>query len=186
MNTHIIKRALPLLIGLSIGGVALAQTTPAPTKTVEQTTTRQTTTKAAVPTTRDTTTTTTTATTFPKPAHALSEAAIKGHIASAGYKEVKNLRFDDGVWKAKARGGNDNWVKIKVGPVTGKVYPADAPSKLNKSEIKAKLTAQGYENVRDVEFDNGLWEADARTHQGKKVDLLADPDNGDVVARSND
>ncbi|HEX7370977.1 MAG TPA: PepSY domain-containing protein [Rhodanobacteraceae bacterium] len=186
MKTSIAKRVLPLLIGLSIGGVALAQTTPDATQTVKQTTTRQTTTQTAVPAMHDTTTTTTTTMTFPKPENALGEDAIKNHIAEAGYKEVKGLEFKNGVWEAKARGGNDKWVKIKVGPVTGKVYSEDAPSKLTKSEIKAKLAAQGYENISDVDFDNGLWSADAETTHGKDVDLLVDPDNGDVVARSND
>ncbi|MGH8145145.1 MAG: PepSY domain-containing protein [Rhodanobacteraceae bacterium] len=117
---------------------------------------------------------------------ALSESTIKSHIADAGYKEVKGLKFDDGVWEAKARGGNDKWMRIKVGPTTGKVYQADAPSKLNENEIKAKLTAQGYQNVHDVEFDDGLWKADAKSPRGEKVDLLVDPDNGSVVASEPD
>lgn len=117
---------------------------------------------------------------------ALSESQIKSDIANVGYKEVKGLKFDDGVWKAKARGGNDKWVRIKVGPTTGKVYQADAPSKLNKNEIKAKLTAQGYQNVHDVKFDDGLWEADAKSPSGETVDLLVDPDNGSVVASEPD
>ncbi len=132
------------------------------------------------------TTTTTTTATFPKPAGALSEDAIKGHVAQAGYKEVKGLEFKDGVWQAKARGGNDKWVRIKVGPVSGKVYQADAPSKLNADEIKAKLTAQGFQNIDHVKFDDGLWSADAKDSNGKDVDLLVDPDDGSVVARSQD
>lgn len=130
--------------------------------------------------------TTTTTTTISAPAGALTESQIKSDIANAGYKEVKGLKFDDGVWKAKARGGNDNWVRIKVGPTTGKVYQADAPSRLNKDEIKAKLTAQGYQNVDDVEFDDGLWSADARSPEGKKVDLLVDPNDGSVVSVKQD
>jgi hypothetical protein len=90
------------------------------------------------------------------------------------------------VWQAKARGGNDNWVSIKVGPTTGKVYQADAPSRLNADEIKAKLTSQGYQNIHDVEFDEGLWSADAKDPQGQDVDLLVDPDDGSVVASDHD
>jgi Peptidase propeptide and YPEB domain len=120
------------------------------------------------------------------PAGALSEDAIKADIASAGYKEVKGLKFKDGVWQAKARGGNDNWVRIKVGPSTGKVYQADAPSTLNADEIKAKLTAQGYQNIGHVKFDDGLWSADAKNAQGQDVDLLVDPNDGSVVAVEQD
>ncbi|MGH8212945.1 MAG: PepSY domain-containing protein [Rhodanobacteraceae bacterium] len=135
-------------------------------------------------TTRQTTTTTTT--TFQKPSGALDEDAIKGDIAQAGYKEVKGLEFKNGVWEAKARGGNDNWVRIKVAPLTGTVYEADAPSKLNEDEVKAKLSAQGFQNVDDVEFDDGLWSASAQDSSGHDVDLLVDPNDGSVVAKSQD
>lgn len=47
-------------------------------------------------------------------------------------------------------------------------------------------TAQGHQDVHDVKFDHGLWEADARNPDGKKVDLLADPDDGSVVAIGQD
>lgn len=114
-----------------------------------------------------TTETTTTTTTINTPAKALSESTIKSDIAEAGYKEVKGLEFKHGVWQAKARGGNDKWTSIRVGPTTGKVYEADAPSRLNKNEVKAKLTAQGYENIDDVEFDDGLWSAERRVRKAR-------------------
>lgn len=162
------KRIIPLLIGLSIGSAAFAQDT--------------------MPATASSTTTTTVTTTFSStpPTGAMTEDAIKADIAKAGYKEVKDLEFKDGVWQTKARGGNKNWVELKVGPVSGKVYSEDAPSKLNEDEIKAKLTAQGYANIGHVKFDDGLWSADAQTRQGKDVDLLVDPDDGSVVAKSQD
>lgn len=165
-----IRRILPLLIGLSICGAASAQTTPA--------------THSATSTTQTTTTTTTWSSR--RPAGALSEATIKGAIASAGYKEVKGLEFKDGVWRCKARGGDKKWAKLAVGPVNGTVYPADAPSKLNKDEVSAKLAGAGYQNVKDVEFDGGLWSAEAKTPHGDDVDLLVDPNNGKVVATSHD
>jgi hypothetical protein len=129
-----IKRILPLLIGLSVCSVALAQDVPA--------------TAQSKTTATQTTTTTVTKWTAHPPAGALSEDAIKGAIATAGYKEVKGLEFEDGVWRSKARGGNKSWSKLSVGPVNGKVYPADAPSKLNEDEVKAKLAAAGYQNVK--------------------------------------
>ncbi len=166
-----IKRMLPLLIGLSVCSVALAQDVPA----------------TAQSTTRATQTTTTVTTWTPRPpVGALSEDAVKTAIANAGFKEVKGLEFKDGVWRSKARGGNKTWVKLAVGPVNGKVYPGNAPSRLNKDEVKAKLAAAGYQNVKDVEFDDGLWSADADTARGGDVDLLVDPNDGSVVAKSHD
>lgn len=159
MRKHILAAALSATLSLA-GTAALAQATPPP----------GTLTHAATG----------------APAGALDESAIKAHIAGAGYQEVKGLEFKDGVWQAKARGGNDKWTHIKVGPMTGKVYPSDAPSRLNKDEVKAKLTAQGFQNIGHVDFDDGLWSADAENAQGHDVDLLVDPDDGTVVAVNQD
>lgn len=161
MHKHTLAAALSATLLLA-GGAAFAQDAPMQT------------------------TTTTTTTRVGSPTGALSESAIKADIANAGYQEVKGLKFKDGVWQAKARGGNDKWVHIKIGPTTGKVYEADAPSRLNKDEIKAKLTAQGYQDVDDVDFDDGLWSADAKNPQGEKVDVLVDPNDGSVVAVKQD
>jgi len=165
-----IKCMLPLVIGLSVCSVTLAQDMPA---TAQSTASATQTTTVATWTARP-------------PAGALSEDAIEGAIASAGYKEVKGVKFKDGVWRGKAQGGNKTWPKLAVGPVNGRVYPADAPSKLNKDEVKAKLAAADYQNVKDVKFDDGLWSAEAKTAQGSDINLLVDPNDGSVVAKSHD
>ena len=162
MEKHVLSAALATSL-LCAGGMAFAQNAPV-----------------------QATQTTTTTTTVETSSNALTEDQIKTDIGNAGYKEVTGLEFKNGVWMAKARGGNDNWVRIRIGPITGKVYQADAPSRLNQDEIKAKLTAAGYQNVHDVEFDDGLWSADAKSPQGDDVDLLVDPDDGSVVASQHD
>ena len=166
-----IKRVLPLLIGLSVCSLAFAQDMPASAHSATTTT--------------QTTTTVSSWTTQP-PSGAMTEEGIKTAIANAGFKEVKDLKFKDGVWRSKARGGNKQWVKLAVGPVNGKVYVDDAPSRLNKDEVSAKLAAAGYQNVDDVVYEHGLWSADAKTAHGQDVDLLVDPDDGSVVAKSRD
>jgi hypothetical protein len=170
-----IKRMLPLLIGLSAFGVASAQDLPAATQSVS----------GSTQTTQTTTTSVTTWTAKP-PMGALTEDAIKTAIANAGYKEVKDLEFKDGVWRTQARGGNKQWAKLAVGPINGRVYPADAPSKLNENEVSAQLAAAGFQNVKHVKFEDGLWNAEARTTRGNAVNLKVDPNDGSVVARSHD
>ena len=166
-----INRILPLLMGLSVFSVAFAQDMPATAQSVASAT--------------QTTTTVTTWTAQP-PTGALSEDAIKTAIANAGYQEVKDLKFKNGVWRSRARGGNKNWVELAVGPVNGKVYPADAPSRLNEDEVNAKLTAAGFKKIKRVKFEGGLWSADAKTGRGSDLNLLVDPNDGSVVARSHD
>lgn len=121
-----------------------------------------------------------------RPTGALGEDAIRAAIARAGYTEIRKLKLDDGVWEAKARRGTGPWRELKIGPVTGKIYPEDAPSRLNADEIKARLAAAGYSNIHDVKFDDGLWSVDAVDPHGRNMDLLVDPDNGSVVAAEPD
>jgi len=165
------KRMLPLLLGLSVCSAAMAQNAP---------------TTAPAPATVPTQLTTTTVTWATPASGALTQDAIETSIANAGYKEVEGLAFKDGVWRTKARGGNKKWSKLAVGPITGRVYPADAPSALNADEVKAKLTAAGYQNPSDVKFDDGLWSVSAKSPQGSDIHLLVDPTDGSVVAQSRD
>lgn len=194
MHKHILSLAIVASIGLIASGASFAQATTTSSTTDQngKTTTSSTSTSSNGMSGMDMdmgakkTTTTTTTMHFSKPANALSEDAIKADIARAGYKEVKDLEFKDGVWQTKARGGNKQWEELRVAPVTGKVYAEDAPSKLTEDEVKAKLTAAGYTNIGHVKYDDGLWHADAETRGGKDNDLLVDPDDGSVVAKSDD
>ncbi|MEO6076582.1 MAG: PepSY domain-containing protein [Dokdonella sp.] len=120
------------------------------------------------------------------PSIALTEAEVGSKIAGAGFKEVKGLKVDNGVWKADARGGDEKWVAVFVHPLTGKVFQEGSPSKLTEEDIKAKVTAAGYQNIKDVEYKNGLWTADAETGKGNNVDLVIDPDDGSVINAAND
>ncbi|WP_369978809.1 PepSY domain-containing protein [Xanthomonas bundabergensis] len=52
--------------------------------------------------------------------------------------------------------------------------------------MTAALTAAGYTQVHDVHYDEGLWEAQARTSTGQRVELRADPGDGSVVSAQED
>jgi hypothetical protein len=118
------------------------------------------------------------------PETALTQEQVESDIANAGFKEVKNLTFKDGIWKADARGGEKEWVAIFVHPLSGKIFQEGKPSPLNKQEVEAKITAAGYQNVEDVEFKDGLWTAEAENGKGAEVDLLVDPDDGSIIGEA--
>lgn len=48
------------------------------------------------------------------------------------------------------------------------------------ADVEAKLRAAGYAEIRDVEFDGGLWEADVRRADGRWGDIAVDPATGEV------
>lgn len=120
------------------------------------------------------------------PTGAVGADAIRTAIIKAGYVDIRHLHFDDGVWEAKARDAKGHRVELRIGAMTGKVYPEHASPRLSRAQVTAKLRASGYRNVHDVEFDDGLWEADAIDSRGRRVDVLVDPDDGSVVTSSPD
>ena len=60
----------------------------------------------------------------------------------------------------------------------GQVAAAD--DAMTAPQVRAALEAQGYTKVNDVEFDDGMWTADARSADGQRVELRIDPATGKV------
>lgn len=124
----------------------------------------------------------------------LSAAQVRTALAALGYTSIKDIEFDDGVWEAEARNARGQSVELIVHPVTGAVLAetpdgAGAPPTINSltaAQIRAALTAAGYTQIRDLEFDDGFWEADARNPQGRSVELTIDPATGAVIREKND
>jgi len=58
--------------------------------------------------------------------------------------------------------------------------PAIAQDAMTAAQVRAKLQAQGYTNINDVEFEDGMWTADARSADGNRVDVSIDPKTGNV------
>lgn len=51
---------------------------------------------------------------------------------------------------------------------------------ISARDVHDALAAQGYTDIEDVEFDDGMWEAEARRDDGRKIDLRIDPRTGAV------
>jgi len=56
-----------------------------------------------------------------------------------------------------------------------------AASGLSAAEVQRRMQDAGYADVRDLEYDDGRWEADATTSAGARVDLTLDRDGNVVV-----
>lgn len=55
----------------------------------------------------------------------LGEADIRASLAAAGYTNVHDVKFDDGVWKADANAPQGGEVDLKMDPATGEVIGID-------------------------------------------------------------
>jgi hypothetical protein len=49
---------------------------------------------------------------------------------------------------------------------------------LNQQQISAQLSQQGYTDIHDLTFDDGVWSARARSGNGERVKLRVDPITG--------
>ncbi|HBK45707.1 MAG TPA: peptidase propeptide and ypeb domain-containing protein [Xanthomonadaceae bacterium] len=51
---------------------------------------------------------------------------------------------------------------------------------LTSAQVQELLTAKGFKKVHDVKFEDGLWEADATSGDGKALDLKIEPVSGRI------
>lgn len=112
---------------------------------------------------------------------ALNQQEISAHLTQQGYTDVHDLKFDDGVWSARARSGNGQRVTLRVDPLTGHAYPDKQVSPMSEADIRSALSVQGYTDVHDVDFDHGIWTVKAKNPAGAKVGLKIDAQSGRVI-----
>jgi len=117
---------------------------------------------------------------------ALTEHEVREKLAEQGYTKVNDVKFGDGVWKADARSADGNRMEVRIDPKTGKVYPNTQTAQLNEKDVRAQLAAAGYTNVHDVDYEDGIWNAEADDPSGKDVELKIDPNTGKVIGTEKD
>ncbi|MFC5436848.1 PepSY domain-containing protein [Rhodanobacter umsongensis] len=57
---------------------------------------------------------------------------------------------------------------------------AAAQQAMTEPQVHSKLAEQGYTKVHDVKFKDGMWRAEARSADGKRVNLRIDAASGEV------
>ncbi|ATD68621.1 peptidase M4 [Luteimonas chenhongjianii] len=118
---------------------------------------------------------------------AMTATQVRAALTEGGYTEIEDVEFEEGVWKADAKDATGNKIDVRLDPATGRIYPETAgASNLGEADIRAKLTAAGYTRIKDVEFDDGLWKAEADNAEGQRMDLKLDPQDGRIISQSRD
>lgn len=108
-------------------------------------------------------------------------------LKAAGYADVRDVEFDDGLWEAEVRGRDGRWHDVAVDPATGEVMDdRGGRSLLSARDVVARLTAAGYTDVHDLDLDDAVWEADARTADGRRVELRINAHTGRVLSEEID
>ncbi|NUO73843.1 MAG: PepSY domain-containing protein [Frateuria sp.] len=112
---------------------------------------------------------------------AMTEAQVRETLIHQGYTKIDDVKFDDGLWHAKARSADGSHVKLRIDPKSGEVYPDKEVSRLSEDDVRAALATQGYTHVHDVDFDDGVWKAKARDKNDHRVKVTVDPTSGRVI-----
>lgn len=120
-----------------------------------------------------------------KPATSLTEPQVRELLTQQGYTRVDDLEFENGMWETDATSADGNHVDVRV-DAGGKVYAEDVVSNLTAEDVKAKVTAAGYSKVHDVDYDDGVWKADAERDDGKNIEVRVDAKDGRILAVDND
>lgn len=123
----------------------------------------------------------------------MSAYQVRTSLEAKGYRKIDDIEFDDGLWTAEGLELIGTRLEMVLHPVTGEVIHATredgsgAPvGTLNAQQISAALQAAGYHGVRDLDFDEGVWEADAINAAGQRVELTIDPHSGGVLREQLD
>ena len=119
------------------------------------------------------------------PPASLTEPQVRELLTKAGYTRIDDLEFEDGMWETDATSADGNRIDLRV-DAGGKVYAEDVVSNPTAEDVKAKVAAAGYSKVHDVDYDDGVWKADAERDDGKNVEVRVDAKDGRILAVEND
>ncbi|GGD50722.1 PepSY domain-containing protein [Pseudoxanthomonas indica] len=117
---------------------------------------------------------------------ALTEPQVRALLAEQGYTRIDDLDFEDGMWETDATSANGDRVDVRVNPATRDIKAEKLVSKFSENDIKAKLAAAGYSKVHDIDFDDGVWKAEAERADGNDVEIHLDATTGAVIHVEND
>lgn len=121
-----------------------------------------------------------------KAPEALTEPQVRALLTEQGYTRIDDLDFEDGAWETDATSADGNRVDVRIDPTTRQVQADTLVSTLSEEDVKARLAAAGYSKIHDVDFDDGVWKAEAERADGNDVEIHLDPKDGRIVHVEND
>jgi uncharacterized membrane protein YkoI len=116
-----------------------------------------------------------------------SADAVISALNGAGYAEVRDVEQDDGLWEAEVRGADGRFRDLHIVSATGEILDPDGDrTVLTADEVRSRLEAEGFKNVKDLDLDEAVWEAEADAADGSRVDLVINGFDGSVIESEND
>lgn len=117
---------------------------------------------------------------------AMTAQDVRATLTAQGYTGINDVEFSDGMWEADAQSADGNHLEVRIDPRTGAVYPDEQVAQMSEADVRAQLAAGGYVNVHDVDYEDGIWNAEADDAQGRDLELRIDPATGEVIGQEKD
>lgn len=122
----------------------------------------------------------------PVVAQAPGSADIVAIVKTQGYTDVDSLVMGaEGLWHAQAREDDGTWREVRIDPNNGRVL-SGLESALDEDDVRERVLARGFTEVREVNWNDGVWEVEAETPTGQIVDLMLEPEDAEVMAEVAD
>lgn len=119
-------------------------------------------------------------------AQAPGTADVVAIVKTQGYTDVDGLVMGpEGLWHARAREDNGTWRDVRIDPNNGRVVTG-LDTTLDEDDVRERVLARGFTEVREVDWNDGVWEVEAITPTGQRVDLMLEPEDAEVMAEVSD
>lgn len=123
----------------------------------------------------------------PTPVAATASATdVVRTLEAAGYRDIRGLELDDGLWEADAISPRGFAIELTIDPATGRILDPEPAGGVSAEQVRASLSQQGYSDIRALELDGSRVETEARDAQGQWVELELDAITGAVLSAERD
>lgn len=113
-------------------------------------------------------------------------SAVLRNLQASGYVAIKEVRLEDGFYKAEAINAQGKKIDVRIDPETGKIVEPKSPQPAAVIDIITavnKVEAAGYHGIYKIEAEDGKYDVKALDQNGKNVHLKVDAQTGKVTKK---
>lgn len=129
-----------------------------------------------------------------------TSSEVAERLDDEGFDDIRVLEFDGLLWHAEAVDSNGQSVAVRINPASGEINTSTmhevltapaavtlrVPQPLDELEFRKLLVDAGYHDIHDVEYDGGIWRAEAVDALGEDFEIRVDAGSGRVVHIEDD
>jgi len=101
-------------------------------------------------------------------------------LNQAGYSKIHEIEYNGDSYEVEAFNAQCRKVKFRVNAQNMRIPPLNTARQLTMLQAAQRVQAAGYNNIYDVEFDDGRYEFKAYDENTRKVKLNVNPSTGRI------